>query len=38
MKYPLGFNTWSEQEKKSAKKIINTLNLLKTTYDYIFTT
>ena len=38
MKYPPGFNTWSEQEKKSDKKIIDTLNLLKTTYDYIFTT
>ena len=23
MKYPLGFNTWSEQEKNSAKKIID---------------
>ena len=23
MKYPLGFNTWSEQEKKSAKKTID---------------
>ena len=23
MKYPLGFNTWTEQEKKSAKKVID---------------